>query len=171
VVDERNVAMSLGAVDYFLKPVRPEALLYRLAQYAFTTKVKQRAVRVLVIDDELAARDLVVNALRPEGFDVVAAASGRDGLALAFADPPELVICDLLMPDMDGYEVVDRLHANEATKDVTILILTGHKLTAADRERLNGKVADVLAKGDDPRPALAQWLLRAAESQRRRLME
>ena len=168
VVDERNVAMSLGAVDYFLKPVRPEALLARLSQYTFTTKVKQGRVRVLAIDDDPAARELVINALRPEGFDVVAAASGEEALRLAQADPPQLVICDLLMPEMDGYEVVERLQANEATRDATILILTAHELSSADRERLNGKVAAVLAKSGDPRPALARWLRRAAEASQRR---
>jgi len=168
VVDERNVAMSLGAVDYFLKPVSPDALLARLGQYTFTTKVKQRDVRVLAIDDDPAARELVVNALRPEGFNVVAAASGREGLELARAHPPELVICDLIMPDMDGYEVVDRLQADAATSGATILILTGQELTEADRQRLNGKVAAILAKGDDPRPAFARWLRRAMDASQRR---
>jgi signal transduction histidine kinase/CheY-like chemotaxis protein len=168
VVDERNVAMSLGAVDYFLKPVKPEALLARLAQYTFTTKVKQGRVRVLAIDDDPVARDLVVSALRPEGFEVVAAESGRQGLDLALDSPPDLVICDLLMPDMDGYEVVDRLHANAATKDVTILILTGQELSVADRQRLNGKVADILSKGGDIRPAFLRWLRRASAAGKRR---
>jgi signal transduction histidine kinase/DNA-binding response OmpR family regulator len=171
VVDERNVAMNLGAVDYFLKPVRREALLDRLSQYTFTTKVKTGRVRVLAIDDDPAARELVTNALRPEGFEVVSAASGREGLDLALENPPDLVICDLLMPDMDGYEVVERLHANETTKDVTILILTGQELSAADRERLNGKVAEVVHKGVDPRPAFAQWLRRASAAARRRSPE
>jgi signal transduction histidine kinase/CheY-like chemotaxis protein len=171
VVDERNVAMNLGAVDYFLKPVRREALLDRLSQYTFTTKVKMGRVRVLAIDDDPAARELVTNALRPEGFEVVSAASGREGLDLALENPPDLVICDLLMPDMDGYEVVERLHANERTKDVTILILTGQDLSAADRERLNGKVAEVVRKGVDPRPAFAQWLRRASAAARRRSPE
>jgi len=168
VVDERNVAMNLGAVDYFLKPVRREALLARLSQYTFTSKVKVGRVRVLAIDDDPAARDLVANALRPEGFEVVSAASGREGLELALQNPPDLVICDLLMPDMDGYEVVEQLHANETTKDVTILILTGHDLSVADRERLNGKVAEVVRKGVDPRPAFARWLQRASAAARRR---
>jgi signal transduction histidine kinase/CheY-like chemotaxis protein len=168
VVDERNVAMSLGAVDYFLKPVRPEALLARLAQYTFTTKVKQRRVKVLAIDDDPGARDMLVQALRPAGFDVSVAASGREGLALARNDPPELVICDLVMPDVDGYEVVDQLRANPSTQDATILILTGQQLSPADRERLNGKVAEVLGKAGDPRPALAKWLERAAAASHRR---
>ncbi len=170
VVDERNVAMSLGAADYFLKPVRPEALLARLGQYTFTTKVKQRRVKVLAIDDDPAARELVAQALRPVGFDVSVAASGREGLAMAQEDPPELVICDLVMPDVDGYEVVDQLRANPATRDATILILTGQDLTARDRERLNGKVADVLGKTADPRSALATWLERAATASRRRVI-
>lgn len=168
VVDERHVAMSLGAADYFLKPVKPEALLARLSQYTFTTKVKQRRVKVLAIDDDPQARELVVEALRPAGFDVSAAASGREGLAMAEADPPELVICDLVMPDVNGYEVVDQLRANPATRDATILILTGQELSAADRDRLNGKVSDILGKAGDPRPALAKWLERATAAALRR---
>jgi signal transduction histidine kinase/DNA-binding response OmpR family regulator len=168
VVDERNIAMSLGAVDYFLKPVRPDALLARLGQYTFTTKVKQRPVKVLAVDDDPAARDLVVEALRPAGFDVSSAASGREALTMAAENPPELVICDLVMPDIDGYEVVDQLRANPATQDATILILTGHELSAADRERLNGKVAEVLGKNGDTRQALGRWLERAAAASRRR---
>jgi CheY-like chemotaxis protein len=160
--------MSLGAADYFLKPVKPEALLARLAQYTFTTKVKQRRVKVLAIDDDPQARDLVVEALRPAGFDVSAAASGREGLAMAEADPPELVICDLVMPDVNGYEVVDQLRANPATRDATILILTGQELSASDRDRLNGKVSDILGKAGDPRPALAKWLERASAAAQRR---
>ena len=167
VVDERNVAMSLGAVDYFLKPVDPDALLARLGRYTFTTKVRRRRVGVLAIDDDPVARDLIASSLGREGFDVSVAASGSEGLELAMADPPDLVICDLLMPDMDGYEVVRQLGAAEATRQATILILTAHELSNADRERLNGRVADVLPKGDDLRPALAAWLRRASTASRR----
>ena len=168
VIDERNVAMNLGAVDYFVKPVRRDALLARLATYTFTTKVKERNIRVLVIDDDRVARDLVANALRPEGFEVITAASGKEGLALARERPPDLVICDLVMPEMDGFEVVSRLADSDMPKDVPILILTGQDLTSADRERLNGKVAAVMAKDGDPRPALATWLRRAAAASGRR---
>ena len=162
VVDERNIAMRLGAVDYFLKPIVPEALLTRLAQYTFTSMARERVVGVLAIDDDPAALDLIAGTLRPAGFVVRSAASGREGVAMALDDPPEVVICDLVMPDLDGFEVVDRLRANAATRDAAILILTAHDLSASDRERLNGKVAAILPKGVDPRHALDTWLERAA---------
>jgi signal transduction histidine kinase/DNA-binding response OmpR family regulator len=168
VIDERNVAMSLGAADYFLKPVRRDALLARLATYTFTTKVRQRSVRVLVIDDDPAARELVERALRPEGFEVLSAASGHEGLALAADASPDLVICDLVMPGMDGFEVVRRLAESDLPNDVPILILTGQELSAADRERLNGKVADIMEKGTDLRIALGHWLRRASSAAQRR---
>jgi CheY-like chemotaxis protein len=72
------------------------------------------------------------------------------------------------MPDIDGYEVVDQLRANPATAEATILILTGQELSASDRERLNGKVTEVLGKAGDPRPALAKWLERASAAAQRR---
>jgi CheY-like chemotaxis protein len=87
---------------------------------------------------------------------------------MAQAQPPDLVICDLVMPDMDGYEVVDRLADSDMPKDVPILILTGQDLTESDRHRLNGKVAHVLQKNGDPRVPLGRWLRRASAASERR---
>ena len=72
------------------------------------------------------------------------------------------------MPDMDGFEVVRRLADSDLPKDVPILILTGQTLTVADRDRLNGKVVDVMQKDVDFRPALSMWLRRAAAASGRR---
>jgi CheY-like chemotaxis protein len=162
VVDERNVAMNLGAADYFLKPVRRDALLARLGTYTFTTKVKQRTVRVLVIDDDPAASELVRQALEPEGFEIASADSGRAGIALCRQMKPDLVICDLVMPGMDGFEVVQQLSESDLPADVPIMILTSQQLTKADRERLNGRVAGIMSKQDDLRANLGRWLDRAA---------
>jgi signal transduction histidine kinase/CheY-like chemotaxis protein len=166
VVDERGLTLSLGAVDYFLKPVERDALLQRLACYTFTTKVKTRTVRMLVVDDDPMALELAAQALRPEGFEVTTVASGREALAATERTAFDLVICDLLMPDMDGFEVVNHLQGNPATRDVPILILTAQELTAEDRRRLRGKTAGIVEKGADLPAALRSWLSRAAAAAR-----
>src|SRR5439155_21844413 len=122
VVDERGLGLALGAVDYFLKPVDRTALLDRLARYTFTTKVKAGAVKVLAIDDDPAALDLVDAALVPEGFTVIRAGGGREGIERARAEPFDLVVCDLVMPDLDGFDVVTALRADPERSDVPILI-------------------------------------------------
>ena len=160
VVDERGLGLALGAVDYFLKPVDRTALLDRLARYTFTTKVKTQVVRILAIDDDPAALDLVEAALKPEGFDVVLARSGRDGIDAARSRPFDLVVCDLLMPGLDGFDVVTALKADATTRDVPILILTAHTLTDADKARLNGQILGIVEKGDEGAAGLHRWLAR-----------
>ena len=160
VLDERGLGLALGAVDYFLKPVDPKALLDRLARYTFTTKVKTRTVKVLAIDDDPGTLDLVEAALRPEGFEVVRAESGRDGIDRARAEPFELIVCDLVMPDLDGFDVVAALKEDPATSEVPILILTAHSMTDADRSRLNGRILGIVDKGEEGAEGLRRWLAR-----------
>jgi signal transduction histidine kinase/DNA-binding response OmpR family regulator len=158
VVDERGVGLALGAVDYLVKPIDPKALLDRLGRYTFTTKVKTRAMNVLAIDDEVAALDMIEGTLEPLGFTVRRASSGREGIDLAQTVGADLIICDLMMPGVDGFEVVARLHDAVDTASIPILILTAHDLTEADKERLNGRVLGIATKGDNGVNGLSQWL-------------
>jgi signal transduction histidine kinase/CheY-like chemotaxis protein len=160
VVDERGLGLALGAVDYFLKPVDRTALLDRLARYTFMTKVKTRPVRILAVDDDPAALDLIDAALQPEGFDVARATGGRDAIERATSEPFDLVVCDLLMPDVDGFDVVTALKADATTRDLPILILTAHNLTAAEKERLNGQILGIVDKGEEAAQGLRRWLAR-----------
>jgi signal transduction histidine kinase/DNA-binding response OmpR family regulator len=160
VVDERGLGLALGAVDYFLKPVDRAALLDRLSRYTFTTKVKSRTVRILAIDDDPAALDLIDSALRPEGFDIVRASGGQEGIDRAGAEPFDLVVCDLLMPDVDGFDVVNALKADPTTSDVPILILTAHTITEAEKASLNGQILGVVDKGEEGAAGLRRWLAR-----------
>jgi signal transduction histidine kinase/DNA-binding response OmpR family regulator len=161
VVDEREVGLALGAADYLIKPVDRRALLDCLARFTFTTKVRSGPVRILAVDDDPATLDMIEATLRPDGFDVVRASGGTAALHLARARPPDLVICDLLMPDLDGFGVVAQLAADPATSHVPILILTGHELTAADKTRLNGKITGVVSKGEYGKTGLHDWMARA----------
>jgi signal transduction histidine kinase/CheY-like chemotaxis protein len=167
VVDEREVGFALGAVDYFLKPVSRNALMARLARYTFTTKVLQRPVHVLAVDDEPAALDLVEGVLAPEGFNVTRAESGEIGLAIAREQGADLVICDLVMPGLDGFGVIAALKADERTRRIPILVLTSHHLTEAEKVSLNGHILGVIDKMAEPATGLRAWLAEVLPTSRR----
>jgi len=158
VVDNPTLGRALGALDYFVKPVDGEALLSRLAEYTFTTRVKTEAVRVLVVDDEQNNLDLLEALLQPEGFGVLKATGGREGIEMARSEAPNLVLLDLMMPDVSGFDVVEALRAEEATKSIPIMILTAKVLTEADKSALNGQVAAVFQRNSVAGPELTAWL-------------
>jgi CheY-like chemotaxis protein len=161
VVDEKDVGLALGAVDYIVKPIDRDALLGSLGRIGLLPILKTRTVRILAVDDEPAALDMLSETLRPAGFDVVRADGGMAAIAIARAERPDLVICDLVMPDLDGFGVVAALKADPATAAIPIIILTGYDLTAADKRRLNGKVLRIVSKGSDAQAGLRAWLIRA----------
>jgi signal transduction histidine kinase/CheY-like chemotaxis protein len=166
VVDEREVGLALGAIDYLVKPVERAALLARLSRYTFTTKVREGDVRVLVVDDDPGAVALIADGLEQEGFLVTRAGGGREAIDLARRAPPDIVVCDLVMPDVDGFALVHALKADPATRHASILVVTGHEITAADKERLNGDILGIVAKGADLRDGLRTWLGRISRQPR-----
>jgi len=159
VVDEQEVGLALGAVDYFVKPIDRESLLDRLARHDIHPS-RDTATTVLAIDDDRATLDLVEVNLRQEGFGVVTAASGIEGIRLAGNQHFDLVICDLLMPGVDGFAVISALCADAATRDTPILVLTAHDLTERDKARLNGRILGIMRKGDAVQAELRDWLQR-----------
>jgi signal transduction histidine kinase/DNA-binding response OmpR family regulator len=158
VADEQDVGLALGAVDYLVKPVRPEILRERLTRHAFMARVQAGPVRVLAIDDDPAALDMIEATLRPEGFEVIRADGGAAGLQAARDTRPDLVICDLIMPHVDGFGVVASLKADSLTRDVPILILTAHEVSPAEKLLLNGHIVGVVDKGEAAKVGLREWL-------------
>src|SRR5256885_2024867 len=124
VVDNPALGRALGAIDYFVKPVDGKALLSRLSQYTFTSRAKQRAVSVLVVDDEQPNLDLIEALLKPAGFSVLRANSGQQGIEIARSRLPNLILLDLMMPGVSGFEAVERLRSEERTRTIPIMILT-----------------------------------------------
>jgi signal transduction histidine kinase/DNA-binding response OmpR family regulator len=145
-VDSPELGMALGALDYFVKPVRAGELLARLSQFHFKRGTDQQETRVLVVDDEPANRQYLARVLEPEGFTVISADGGREGIQLARSGLPDLVLLDLMMPDVTGFDVVEALRADEATRGIPIMVLTAKDLTEADKRQLNGHVATVLSR-------------------------
>jgi signal transduction histidine kinase/DNA-binding response OmpR family regulator len=158
VVNQRSHGRALGAADYFVKPVNRDALIARLNHYAFTTKVKVREVKILIVDDDPTARELLAKILQPIGFTVFQAGSGEDGIELARHQAPDLVILDLVMPGMSGFEVVKVLKADHYTRAIPVLVVTAKDMTAEEKTALNGDVEAVLSKGSLASIDLSTWL-------------
>ena len=115
---------------------------------------------VVVIDDDPLDLDLVEALLAPEGYTVVRAASGEEGVRLVRHEHPLVVLLDLRMPDMDGFEVAERLRADPATASVPIIVLTHLEMTRAERDRLAGRVSRLAQKGQLDRAELVDLVAR-----------
>ncbi len=157
VVDNPELGRALGALDYFVKPVDRETLLSRLGRYSFTSKVKQEEIRILVVDDEPANLELLESILQPAGFTVLRASGGQEGIEMARAHKPHLVLLDLMMPGLTGFDVVETLRRDESTRSIPIMVLTAKQLTDEDKKQLNG-VAAVFERNSLAGPELIGWL-------------
>jgi signal transduction histidine kinase/CheY-like chemotaxis protein len=162
VVDEREVGMALGAVDYLLKPIRRERLLAVLARVTGAAAAAREGATVLAVDDEPAGVELVRAALAPSGYRVVAASGGREALDRLRNERIDVVVCDLVMPEMDGFAVIKAMRNDPRTADIPIVVCTAHDISDADRERLKGQILGVVDKGTDARIGLHDWLGRTA---------
>jgi PAS domain S-box-containing protein len=158
VVDNPALGRALGALDYFVKPVDGKALLSRLSQYTFTTRVQSEPVRVLVVDDEPANVDLLEALLKPAGFGVLRANGGKAGIDMAKSHMPNLILLDLMMPDVTGFDVVEALRADEATRAIPVMVLTAKTLTKNDKKALNGQVAAIFKRDSVAGTELTAWL-------------
>ena len=158
VVDNPALGRALGAIDYFVKPIDGRGLLSRLEQFTFTTKVKREEVRVLVVDDEQSNLDLIEGLLKPAGFSVLRANGGQEGIDMAKSRLPNLILLDLMMPGVSGFEVVEQLRAEDRTRTIPIMVLTAKTLTADDKRSLNGNVAAIFQRNSVAGAELIEWL-------------
>jgi PAS domain S-box-containing protein len=166
VVDDPALGRALGAIDYFVKPVDGKALLSRLSEYTFAADAESAPVRVLVVDDEQPNLDLLEGLLKPAGFDVLTADGGQKGIDKARSEMPNLVLLDLMMPEVSGFDVVENLRADEATRSIPIMVLTAKMLTEADKSMLNGQVAAIFQRSSVAGPELTDWLRRIVATRR-----
>jgi len=147
VVDNPELGKALGALDYFVKPVDGKLLVDRLARLKLKPSVEGGATSVMVVDDEPANRHWLMRILEPAGFDVIEASGGRQAIELAKARVPDLVLLDLMMPEVTGFDVVEALRADPKTSQTPIMILTARHLTESDKRHLNGHVSTILSRG------------------------
>jgi signal transduction histidine kinase/CheY-like chemotaxis protein len=147
IVDDRNLGYALGASDYLTKPIDRERLVAVLRQH-------RRDLPVLVVDDDGEVRQLLRRMLEPEGYTVVEAENGRVALERLDDVRPSVILLDLMMPEMDGFEFVAEFRRHEAWRAIPIVVVTAKDLSQDDRERLNGHVQKILQKGTHGREQL-----------------
>jgi signal transduction histidine kinase/CheY-like chemotaxis protein len=142
IVDEKNRGYSLGATDYMVKPVDRAELSAALRNICGAGGRQA----LLVDDDDLTRRGMRL-VLEQDGWQVAEAENGRVALARLAETQPDIIMLDLMMPEMDGFEFLVEMRSRAEWRDIPVLVVTAKDLTAEERSRLNGDVERVLQKG------------------------
>ena len=144
VTEERQLAFGLGAVDHLVKPIDKETLLASLQSLKLPSR--DGAPRILVVDDDPQTVRLLSTVLTNDGYEVLKVYGGSEAIETAISQSPDLIILDMMMPQVDGFQVVRHLTGDPRTCDIPIIICTALDLTDEDRDRLNGQIKSVIQK-------------------------
>jgi signal transduction histidine kinase/DNA-binding response OmpR family regulator len=150
IVSDKNLGFALGATEYLTKPVDREQLVGLLRKY----QCEKPLCSILVVEDDQATREMMARTLQNEGWNVCQAENGRIGLEQMATDEPGLILLDLMMPEMDGFEFLENLRKHEIWRSIPVVVVTAMELSSEDRQRLNGQVQQVLQKGAHSRESL-----------------
>jgi signal transduction histidine kinase/DNA-binding response OmpR family regulator len=143
IVEQKNRGYALGAADYLVKPVDRAKLVETL-----TNICGAAAGKALLVDDDEMVRRSVRQALEPIGWKVTEVENGQIAVEALAAGRPDVIILDLIMPKMDGFEFLDQLRSRPDWRDIPVVVITAKDLTEEDRNRLNGGVERIIQKSD-----------------------
>ncbi|MDQ5851493.1 MAG: response regulator [Chloroflexota bacterium] len=160
ILDNRQLGYSLGAAEYLVKPVSRNNLLDRLARLDSGSTLR----RALVVEDDLIEQRVLAVTLREAGLETTSFTSGAPALEWLAEHTPDLITLDLMMPGMDGFQVLDEIKRRPHLRTVPVLIITAKDILPEERARLNSRIAAVIQKG----PAQRDELLREVREQLRR---
>jgi adenylate cyclase len=142
ILDEQKKGIALGASGYLTKPIDRAKLAALLEDFKFANKVSH----ALVIEDDEPTRVMLTRLLKSEGWEVAEAANGKTGLEQLQTVPPDLILLDLMMPEMDGFEFLTRLRRDPKHETTPVIVVTAADLSAEERSRLDGGVSHILEK-------------------------
>jgi signal transduction histidine kinase/CheY-like chemotaxis protein len=144
MIDEKNMGYSLGAAEYLVKPVNREQLAKVLEKYSSS----ETPPLVMVVEDDATSRDMMATMLKKAGWRVITAENGKKGLELIHQYRPDLILLDLMMPEMDGFEFATQLFHNPTYSSIPVVVLTAKDITLEDRLNLDKEgVKAVFQKG------------------------
>ena len=150
-VNKESLPFDIGQADFLTKPIDRQQLLQMMVKFdllADGKRGKKTPSSILVVDDDPQNIRLIKAMLKPFNMKVMVADGGKAGLEIAMKKKPDLIILDLMMPDVDGFEVVSKLREDPAAAQIPILIYTAKNITSEDRERLQGNIQTIIQKGD-----------------------
>jgi len=138
--DKKSLGLALGAAEYITKPIDPTRLAPILAKY------RRAGSTVLVVEDDRSMRKVLHRSLEKEGWRVFEADNGRVALDFVSRNTPDVILLDLMMPEMDGFEFVEQLRQEPRHRTIPVVVITAKDITEEDRRRLNGYVRQFLQK-------------------------
>ncbi len=142
IVDNKNMGYALGASDYLTKPIDRDRLRVILNKY----RRDSSSCPILIVEDDAPTREMMRRMLEKEGLTVIEAENGQIALERIAENQPELILLDLMMPQMDGFTFVNKLQQQESWRSIPVVVLTAKDITPEDRLRLNGYVENILQK-------------------------
>jgi signal transduction histidine kinase/CheY-like chemotaxis protein len=160
IIEDRQLGFSLGTAGYLVKPIERGQLANLLAK----TLPLHPNNNVLIIDDDALTLKMLTTMLERDGLEVSQANSGREGLALLEKIQPRVILLDLMMPEMDGFEFLNYLRNDEKWGQIPVIVLTAKDITTEDRQRLNHKVQTVLQKSAYNRDSLLEEIHQLLQS-------
>jgi len=143
MVDNKEMGFSLGVDDYMLKPIERGSFVSTLRKYGSPNA----STSVLVLEDDATTRELLRTSLEKDGISVVEATNGAEGLRKLATIRPALILLDLMMPEMDGFQFTREVRSRPEWRDIPIIVMTAKDIAADDRTRLDGHVSRILQKG------------------------
>ena len=143
IVKDEKLGFSLGAAEYIVKPVEKQVLLRKLRNLEKIGKIG----RVLVVDNELETVRLIGNVLKETGYQVATAYNSENAIKSIQDLKPDLIVLNLTMPEVSGFDVIEYLRTGEGAKDIPLIVLTQRDLTEEEIDELNGKIQGIVNKG------------------------
>lgn len=147
MLDEKNKGYLMGANDYLVKPLNHQQIEEILSRYVLRSRLESHQLgKVLIVDDDENARLILKKALTHYGAIIEEAMNGTEALKLMQENKPDLVFLDLMMPVMDGFEVLEKMRASKELYHIPVIINTAKELTAEEFKNLSSQVSKVMHK-------------------------